>query len=42
MAIKAKFTVDNKEMKKGLQDAENQAKSSMDRIADAANKFDHY
>lgn len=36
MAIKAKFTVDNKEMKKGLQDAENQAKSSMDRIADAA------
>lgn len=36
MAIKAKFSVDNKELKKGLQDAENQAKSSMDKIADAA------
>lgn len=35
MAIRAKFSVDNKELKKGLQDAENQAKSSMDRIADA-------
>lgn len=36
MAIKAKFSVDNSELKKGLKDAENQAQSSMKKIADTA------
>lgn len=36
MAIKAKIAVDNSELKKGLKDAENQASSSMQKIADSA------
>jgi len=36
MAIKAKITVDNSELKKGLKDTENQAKKSMDIIKDVA------
>lgn len=35
MAIKAKIEVDNKELKKGLKDAEKQATSSMSKIAEA-------
>ena len=36
MAIKARIEVDNTELKKGLKDAEKQAKTSMDKISDAA------
>ena len=36
MAIKAKLEIDNTELKKGLKDAEKQAKTSMDKISDAA------
>ena len=36
MAIKTKITIDNSELKKGLKDAENQASSSMEKIADSA------
>lgn len=36
MSIKTKITIDNSELKKGLKDAENQASSSMQKIADGA------
>ena len=36
MSVKTKITVDNSELKKGLKDAENQASSSMQKIADSA------
>ena len=36
MSVKTKITIDNSELKKGLKDAENQASSSMQKIADSA------
>lgn len=36
MSVKTKITIDNSELKKGLKDAENQASSSMQKIADGA------
>ena len=36
MSIRTKITIDNSELRKGLKDAENQASSSMQKIADGA------